>query len=269
MRTQRRRRTAVVIALLACAAVSVLWVAISMGPLQGAGIALDGSGSGSVNSGSVGSGSVGSDSAQSGSKGSGSAGSSTSRSGSTGSDSTGSGSNGSSSTGFGSDGSGSSGSGSTGSSSTGSGSNGSGSDASSGSGTNGPDQGSKPASGSNPEKPGSGETDPPVHADGLSVTVGTVGTLYPGARSLAPVTIVNQRRGGLAVTDIRVTSAGAAGCGPRYLVMEKRSLHQPLLVPGYGGHVNTKVRFGLRAGAPDSCKGKTLPFSVSVQAVSR
>ena len=88
MRTQTRRRTAVVIALLACAAVSVLWVAVTMGPGQRAGLALDGSGSGSVDSGSVGSvGSVGSGiegsgSARSGSADSEAAGSSSARSGS-------------------------------------------------------------------------------------------------------------------------------------------------------------------------------------------
>jgi hypothetical protein len=249
MRTQTRRRTAVVIALLACAAVSVLWMAITMGPGQSAGLALDGSGSGSVNSGSVGSGAEGSDSARSGSTGSGSAGSEAAGSSATRSGSAGSGSGSGSSV------------------STGSGSTGSGSDTS-GNGA-GRDNGSTHGNGSGAAEPGGGTTDSPGHADGLSVSVGSAGTLYPGARSMAPVTIVNQRRGDLAVTHIRVISAGADRCLPGDLVLGNRSLRTPLLVPGYGGRVDTQVRFGLRATAPDSCKGKTLPFSVTVRAVSR
>ena len=86
---------------------------------------------------------------------------------------------------------------------------------------------------------------------------------------MTPVTIVNERPGDLAVIHIRVVSAGADGCPPGDLVLGDRSLRAPLLVPGQGGRVDTQVRFGLRATAPDSCKGKTLPFSVTVQAVSR
>jgi hypothetical protein len=86
---------------------------------------------------------------------------------------------------------------------------------------------------------------------------------------MAPVTIANQRRGDLAVKLIRVSSPGAPGCAPRYLVMADHVVPEAFLVPGYGGQVKTQVRFGLRAKAPNSCKGKTIPFSVSVQAVSR
>jgi hypothetical protein len=272
MRTQIRRRTAVVIAFLACAAVSVLWVALTMNPDHSAGMALDGSGSGSVNSASVGAGTERSDSAGSDSPDSGASAGSSSTDGSARSQSNGSG------TARSGPDSAASGSGSS-SSSTGSGSTGSGStDTVSSGGTTGsgpggtthpPGHGTTHAPGTHPGHPGGGKTDPPVDHDGLFVSVGNVGTLYPSVRTMAPVTIVNQRRGDLAVTHVRVTSFGAPGCGRRYLVMDNRSLSRSLVVPGNGGRVNTQVRFGLRSTAPDSCKGKNLKFSVSVQAVSR
>jgi len=271
MRTQIRRRTVVVIAFLACAAVSVLWVALRMDPHHSSGMALDGSGSASVNSGSVGTGSEGSDSAGSGNPGSDSRNSDGSAGTSATGDSAGSRSNGSGTAGSGS---GFAATGLTGSTSTGSGSTGPGvTGGTTGSGpgnaSDPPEHGTTPSPGTRPDKPGGGKTDPPVDHDGLFVSVGNVGTLYPGVRTMAPVTIVNQRSGDLAVMHVRVTSSGAAGCGARYLVMDNRSLAQPLVVPGHGGRVDTEVRFGLRSTAPDSCKGKGLAFSVLVQAVSR
>jgi hypothetical protein len=274
MRTQtQRRRTTVAIVLLALAAASVLWVAFTMDSKGNTGIALDGSGSGSVKSGSSGSDSVGTDSAESGLTGSGS----------TGSDSTGSSSSTSGSSDSRADhgtaqsriGAGSTGSGTTGSHSTGSTNNrptNSGSPNAS-SGPSGSGHGSGAHAGDhgtgNGNNGGAGHTDPPpVDTTGLSVRVGSVGALFPGAHTTAPVTVTDKTNGDVALTEIRASSSGVTGCGTSYLYLGHRTLRPSLTIPGRG-QVTTRVRFGLRASAPNSCKGKTIPFSVIVRAVSR
>jgi hypothetical protein len=274
MRTQtQRRRITVAIVLLALAAASVLWVAFTMDSKGNAGIALDGSGSGSVKSGLRKSGSVGTDPAESDSTGPDSSGPDSSKSGSPKSQADHSGSTESRTTDTGSTDSGSTASGSTGSrtagntssnSSTSSGDTGSGPAGSShGSGSHAGDHGTGNGTGN-----GGGHTDPPAPANGLSVRVGTVGALFPGAHTTAPVTVTNQTSGDLGLTEIRVSSPGTNGCGSSYLYLGHRTLGHSLTIRGHG-QVGTKVRFGLRASAPDSCKGKTIPFSVNVRAVSR